>query len=238
MEIGLTVVLLNSTPNINETIAAAGRLCYSNSTIGDLIMKFYNEGDSAAKMVHKLVKLGHLSVLEHVSFTFGIEGISRACTHQLVRHRLASYSQQSQRYVRADDPNYIIADSIKHSELFERVVKHLCGTAELYGDLIAGGIPEEDARGILPNAVETKIVMTMNARELIHFFEKRCCQRAQQEIRSMAHEMLMLCRQTAPEIFNYVGPKCVSSACPEGNMSCGKQREMKELYNVGFVSDV
>jgi thymidylate synthase (FAD) len=168
--------------------------------------------------------------LEHVSFTFGIEGISRALTHQLVRHRLASYSQQSQRYVKTEDFKYIVPYSIKNDKIalakFEKIMQSL---QEGYDELLKT-VPKEDARYVLPNAVETKIIVTMNARELVYFFKLRGCKRAQWEIRNLAIEMLKLVKKVAPIMFKNSGPSCLKGPCTEGEMYCGKIDEVKEFF--------
>lgn len=225
----MKVKLLNSTPQPEKTIAMAARLCYSDSSITELSEKV--EGISYEKFLGKILKMGHLSVLEHASFSFGIEGISRATSHQLVRHRLASYSQQSQRYVTAKKPEYVIPPSIEGDDekrqKFEEAVKNVYG---LYKELVDSGVPAEDARFLLPNAACTKIIVTMNARELLHFFKLRCCERAQWEIRDMATRMLKLVKNEAPFIFKDSGPSCVAGKCGEGEMTCGKAKEIKGKF--------
>jgi len=228
----MKVSLLQHTPDPERSVALAARLCYSPASIAELAEKL-SQSDIAV-FLEKIMSLGHQSVLEHVSFTFGIDGISRACSHQLVRHRLASYSQQSQRYVtfKGDDFPLVIPETIsvseKRTELFSKAVK---AAAEAYRELVADGVPAEDARFVLPNAAETKIIVTMNARELLHFFELRCCERAQWEIRALAVEMLRLVKPTAPVIFSSAGPACISGGCPEGAMTCGKIREVREQFS-------
>jgi len=167
---------------------------------------------------------GHFSTLEHASYTFAVDGVSRALTHQLVRHRLASFNQQSQRYVKfIDGLNVITPESIsgdaERQKVFDEAIE--AGLAA-YEKLIEAGVPAEDARYLLPNAAETKIVITMNVRELLHFFEMRCCNRAQWEIRELAWKMLNLVKPTAPFIFMDAGPGCVRGFCPEGKMTCGE----------------
>ena len=225
----MLVQLLTHTPNPEQVVAAAARLCYSDSSIEKLLGQ---TPDKAAKLLQKILELGHFSVLEHASFTFGIEGISRACSHQLVRHRIASFSQQSQRYVSHDQPfAAVIPESISaQPALSDRFAAHMQKTHELYRDLLAAGIPAEDARFVLPNAAATKLVMTMNARELHHFFVLRCCRRAQWEIRAMAKEMLRLARKASPLLFAESGPGCLHGPCPEGAMTCGAIREVREEY--------
>jgi thymidylate synthase (FAD) len=225
----LNVELLAHTPDCEKIIASAAKLCYSPSEIKG-IMEGLNE-EKTKKFLDKLMSMGHESPIEHVSFTFGIEGVSRSLTHQLVRHRIASYSQKSQRYVKEGQFEYIIPPTIKDDEVSEYLFKDLMSrTQEVYNTLIANGIPPEDARFVLPNACETKIVCTMNARTLMNFFHHRCCERAQWEIRELATQMLMLVKEVAPTLFKYAGPSCISGKCPEGNMSCGKMTEKKKQF--------
>lgn len=227
----MNVSLLQHTPEPELTVALAARLCYSPVTIDELKEKLSRADISL--FLDKIMSLGHQSVLEHVSFTFGIEGISRACSHQLVRHRLASYSQQSQRYVefKGDAFPHIVPASIagdaRRSSVFDRAVQ---AAAEAYRELVDDGVPAEDARFVLPNAAETKIIVTMNARELLHFFTLRCCERAQWEIRAMAIEMLRLVKPLAPVIFRGAGPECVAGACPEGTMTCGNAVGVRAFF--------
>ncbi len=225
----MKVTLLNFTPVPEKTVALAARLCYSDSTIEELEDRV--KGISYEKFLGKILKMGHLSVLEHASFTFGIEGISRATSHQLVRHRLASYSQQSQRYVKFEKPEFVtppaIQDDKEKKRRFDNAVKNIY---KLYKELVDEGVPAEDARYLLPNAAATKIIVTMNARELIHFFNLRCCERAQWEIRDMATRMLKLAKKEAPYIFRYSGPACVAGACSEGEMTCGRPKEIREKF--------
>jgi thymidylate synthase (FAD) len=225
----MRVQLLTHTPDPEQVAAAAARLCYSDASIDQLLER---APEQAPKLLRKILDMGHLSVLEHANFTFGIEGISRACSHQLVRHRIASYSQQSQRYVSYDEPfEAVVPESLAdRPELAARFREHLASTHALYRELLDAGIPAEDARFVLPNAAATKLVMTMNARELHHFFALRCCRRAQWEIRAMAKEMLRLVRQTAPLLFQTAGPGCLRGACPEGSMSCGEAAEVRKEY--------
>jgi thymidylate synthase (FAD) len=211
-------------------VALASRLCYSPIGIAELEESWTDE--KAGRLIEKIMALGHYSVLEHAVFTFGIEGISRATSHQLVRHRLASYSQQSQRYVQADKAfERVVPPSIEGKPaLRKRFEKHLEETGRLYRDLTGAGIPAEDARFVLPNAAATKIIVTMNARELRHFFRLRCCQRAQWEIRAMAELMLGHVRRTAPRLFAKAGPGCVGGRCPEGKMACGRIKDVRKAY--------
>lgn len=220
METKINVKLLNYTPAPANIIARAARLCYSRSEIDDLLEQMTEE--KCEKLLKKLMQLGHESPMEHACFTFAVEGISRACSHQIVRHRIASYSQQSQRYVDSKNFNYIIPPSIKKNESakqrFEEIMVKIGRAYEELKEVA----PKEDARFVLPNAGETKIIITMNARSLKNFFKHRTCTRAQWEIREMAQRMLKICKETAPLLFEGMGPDCVSEKiCPEGTMSCG-----------------
>lgn len=170
---------------------------------------------------------GHESVLEHAVFTFRVEGLSRAALAQLTRHRLASFSVQSQRYVRINGIDLVMPESIRNSDFYEEARSLLEDVMNLYRRMVDAGIPAEDARYVTPQAVPTSLIMTMNARELRHFFSLRCCNRAQWEIRHLADEMLKLCKQTAPEIFRDAGPGCVSKGCPE-KIACGTPRQKGE----------
>ncbi|MDU0457437.1 MAG: FAD-dependent thymidylate synthase [Geobacteraceae bacterium] len=224
------VTLIEHTPNPERTVALAARLCYSPSSINDLREKLADS--DIESFLEKIMSLGHHSVLEHASFTFGIEGISRVTTHQLVRHRIASFSQQSQRYVsHKEEFTSIMPDTIAANPEARQIFAFMSETVhKAYAQLVEMGIPAEDARYILPNAAETKIIMTMNARELLHFFALRCCQRAQWEIRQMSVEMLRLVKQVAPVIFRDAGPGCVVGPCPEGRFCCGQTQEVREFY--------
>ena len=218
----MNVKLLAYTPDPERTVACAAKLCYAAADI-DTVMEGLTE-EKTSSFINMLSELGHESPVEHASFTFAIDGVSRALTHQLVRHRLASFNQQSQRYVKFKDGlPYVKPESIaavpEADELFEGIMD---GVQRAYARMLELGVPAEDARFILPNAVETKIVVTMNARELLHFFELRCCNRAQWEIRELAHRMLELVRPVAPFVFMDAGAPCVRGACPEGKMTCGE----------------
>ena len=239
-EAKLKVILLSHTPKPEETVAMAAKLCYSPSDIKSLKSK--TEAKDQKTFVEKLMKMGHMTPIEHSSFTFAIEGISRACSHQLVRHRLASYSQQSQRYVSEEAGfDYVIPPIIKEDrELKENFTSFMKKAQAAYNNMVKklnekgvkGESANQDARFILPNAAETKIMVTMNARELLHFFRQRCCNRAQWEIRRMSEEMLRLVKKTAPTIFHKAGPGCLYAPCPEGDYSCGKVKEVRKKYGV------
>lgn len=224
----MEVKLLRYTPEPDKTVAMSARLCYSPIGAAELEEKISDE--QTGKLVRKLVNMGHFSTLEHVSFTFAIEGVSRVLTHQLVRHRIASYSQQSQRYVQEHNFANIMPPSIsarpEAKAKFEAINKEI---QRLYTEWTEMGIPAEDARYILPNAAETKIVVTMNARALHHFFELRCCSRAQWEIRALAEKMLLEVKKIAPALFENAGPTCVTQGiCHEGAMSCGRLASMQK----------
>lgn len=236
----LNVRLLSYTQNPEQTIAAAMRLCYTKLDVDALLEQITL--DKANEMVAKALGLGHLSVLEHASFTFAVEGISRACSHQLVRHRIASYSQQSQRYVDLSEKDLseyrVMPDSIADNmEAHADFGKALAAIDWAFQGLTQKGIPGEDARFILPNACETKIIITMNARTLLHFFEHRCCKRAQWEIRAMADEMLRLAKEVSPTIFAKAGPTCQTQGyCREGQQSCGGAPTLEALVSFWATS--
>ena len=218
----MQVKLVRYTTEPERTVAMSARLCYS--PIGAAQLEERISDEQAAKLVRKLVSMGHFSTLEHVTFTFAIEGVSRVLTHQLVRHRIASYSQQSQRYVKEHDFETIVPPSIaKNPEAKAKFDALMTQIQDLYNEFTAAGVLAEDARYILPNAAETKIVCTFNARSLLNFFSLRCCTRAQWEIRALANEMLRQVKEVAPVIFENAGPTCVSEGvCHEGEMSCGR----------------
>jgi len=235
------VTLIQHTADPEELIAAAARLCYAEQT--DDILE--QDPDGAGKFVAMLKQVGHLSPIEHASFTFLVEGVSRAMTHQLVRHRLASYSQRSQRYVRHAEFDYIVpprlagktvdadGQAVDAVEYFRRTMELIADRYRKLNEALgaSGQASNEDARYVLPNACETKIFITMNARELLHFFEERLCLRAQWEIRGVAEQMLAQAKKAAPSIFDGAGPKCIRAGrCPEGKMTCGQYAEIKLRY--------
>ena len=229
----MKVILLRHTLSPEETVALAAKLCYSKSTISDLNEKISSKDQSG--FIAKLMDMGHESVLEHASFTFGVEGVSRVLLAQLTRHRIASFSVQSQRYVSYENGfGYIIPDSIAAlgEEYAERFHEQMKTIESWYTDwqklLGTGEKSNEDARFVLPNACETRIMVTMNVRELRHFFSMRMCNRAQWEIRRMAEEMFRLCFETAPALFMNAGPACIRGKCPEGEKSCGQAARIRE----------
>lgn len=249
----MKVSLIAYTPNPEKVVAAAAKLCYSNAHIDTLLDGLTEE--KSKEFVKMLASMGHESPTEHVSFTFAIEGVSRTLLAQITRHRIASYSVQSQRYVNLKEFEFVTPPEIQNDpaslEEFNKSMElagenYLKVTAILKeshkAQMLAKGMDEkaadraaekqalEDARFILPNACTTKMIVTMNARSLNNFFAHRCCNRAQWEIRSLADEMLKLVWQVAPALFVRSGPPCVSGPCPEGKMSCGQAQEMRDKY--------
>ena len=251
----LKVELLEYTQNPERVVAAAAKLCYSSSDIEGLLDGLTPE--KTQTFIEHLMSLGHESPMEHVSFTFGIEGVSRALLAQITRHRIASYSVKSQRYVNETDFTYVIPPEIEKcpeaKEFFEKSMSESKHNYEelakiLYqkhfNRMVAEGMPPkkaeiqaekaaiEDARFVLPNACETKMIVTMNARSLYNFFRLRCCNRAQWEIRELATRLLFLVREVAPVLFSKAGPGCVYGNCTEGMMSCGKMEEMRIKFMI------
>ena len=233
---GMRVELLDLSEGAIDLLYKAYRQCYSSGFVADM----KEEGEERKRaFLREMISSGHTSPLEHVKFTFAIEGVSRALTHQLVRYRIASYSQQSQRYVNMEEFDYIIPPSIMaHEDLkeeFERVIEEIRrGYKRLLQGLKERGIKgeeaQQDARFLLPQATETKIVVTMNCRELLHFFSQRCCQRAQWEIRTLAERMLKICQERLPVVFEGAGAKCqILGYCPEGRFSCGRYPTKEEV---------
>ena len=249
----MKVTLISHTPNPEKTIACAAKLCYANTTVGQVYDGLTDE--KAASFVEMLASFGHESPIEHVSFTFGIEGVSRALLAQITRHRIASFSVQSQRYVNKDGYSYITPPEIAKDEEAMRVYEEaMRADLAAYNELtrilkekhtkmfLNEGMSEkeaakkaekkaiEDARFVLPNACDTQMIVTMNARSLYNFFKHRCCNRAQWEIKALADEMLPLVCEVAPTLSKTAGPSCYAGACTEGNMTCGHAKEMREFY--------
>jgi thymidylate synthase (FAD) len=224
----MQVSLLYHTEQPERAVATAARLCYAPIGAAELME---NMSDSQVSQVLSVImNSGHFSALEHASYTFAVDGVSRALTHQLVRHRLASFNQQSQRYVTAtSDPEVVVPHTVDSDPELSAIFNTAIDTAyNTYAQLVEAGIPAEDARYVLPNACITKIVVTMNVRELLHFFEVRCCRRAQWEIQELAIKMLELVEPTAPYIFMDAGAPCRRGPCAEGKMSCGEPFERVE----------
>jgi len=227
------VKLLAYTPNPDKLCALAAYMTFTGKQADELMD--YLTPEKIASIIATVIEAGHHSVIEHANFTFFISGISRVCSHQLVRHRLASFSQLSQRYVKVEDPDYFvypkrIEKSEEAKKIFDDTIKNINAS---YKRLIEIGIPTEDARFVLPNATKTDIVVTMNARELHHFFGLRCCNRAQWEIRELANKMLEQVKEVAPIIFKNAGARCEQLGyCPEGKHSCGKYPTLSELKGV------
>lgn len=227
----MRILLVDHTAEPELTVAAAARLCYSKKNPSEL--KKDLQRDEAARLLRMIYELGHLSVYEHASFTFAVEGISRVTSHQLVRHRIASYSQQSQRYVNLTGlEEFVVPQSFRKTEMFEKIRDFFMEASKIYEELISNGVPIEDARYVLPQAVSTNIVVTMNGRELHHFFKLRLCRRAQWEIREMAARMLSEVLKVAPVLFERAGPSCFSAGiCSEGRMTCGRRvRSQSEIF--------
>jgi len=213
----MKVKLLKYTPNPEKVCAAAAMTSYKSEGTSEILEKL--DLEKARETLRKVMGYGHYSVIEHASFTFSVEGVSRALTHQLVRHRLASYTQQSQRYVTYETlEHYVTPKSILENKEAKKIYDDaLMSISDTYQKLLKHGVPKEDARFVLPNAAKTNILITMNARELRHFLNLRCCARSQWEIREMAMEMLKQLKQVAPAIFENAGPSCVELGyCPEG----------------------
>lgn len=294
----LKVKLLSYTPNPEEVVASAAKLCYSPVGVNEIIEKL--DSQNVEKFIEKLASIKHLSPFEHVSFSFAVEGVSRTLTHQLVRHRLASYSQQSQRYVKETMFDFIIPPAIKDNKKAKEIfIKHMEDSQKAYDDIVRELMIDkifdsekyydwykeitkletvednndwnvkdiydnllkarnddkldeylglfkkefpkehsalekeaiEDARYVFPNAAETKIVVTMNARSLINFFSLRCCNRAQWEIRELADEMLTQVIKVAPAIFANSGAPCTYGKCTEGKMTCTAPRTLESIIN-------
>lgn len=207
----MRVALIRYTPEAADLVGEAAAIC--------------TKSDDIDRSRRGAMASGHTSVAEHASFSFLIEGVSRSLLAQLTRHRIASFSVESQRYVQMENMEYVTPATIAANDsaraAYDRLMERI---EEMYHLLIEHGVPAEDARYVLPNATCTRLVVTMNARELLHFFSLRCCNRAQWEIREMADQMLMLCRNAAPQLFSKAGPGCVTGRCPEGKMSCGRPR--------------
>lgn len=249
----MKVILISHTPNPEKTVAAAARLCYSPATVERVLDGMTDE--KAAGFVSMLSEIGHESPIEHATFTFGIEGVSRSLLAQITRHRIASFSVQSQRYVNENCFEYVIPPEIEADpEAKECYIKAMDRIQDDYDKLtdilkqkhykifLEKGQDEktatrnaekkaiEDARFVLPNACTTKMMLTMNARSLHNFFAHRCCYRAQWEIRNLAKEMLKLVLEVAPNLFSKAGPPCLNGPCPEGKMSCGNTKDVREEY--------
>ncbi len=249
----MNVKLLAYTPAPERAVACAAKLCYAAADI-DTVMDGLTD-EKAGSFLDMLTEIGHESPIEHASFTFGIEGVSRSLLAQITRHRLASYSVQSQRYVKESSFEFVVPPEIaaipearrEFLMAMEEDQRHYEKLSELLQrkhetEFLAEGLCEkearrkaekkaiEDARFVLPNACATKLICTMNARSLMNFFTHRCCNRAQWEIRELAVEMLKLVREAAPNMFRKAGPPCLRGSCPEGKMSCGKMSRVRESF--------
>lgn len=228
----MQVKLMTYTPEPEKIIASAAKLCYSNCEASEIMENLTEKNTD--KFVGMLESMGHQSPFEHPSFTFSIDGLSRSASHQLVRHRHASFSQRSQRYVGERSFNFVVPELIRSNdkileEFFMAMTNAESAYNKIVDSLILSGIDEktafENARAVLPNACETSLVVTMNVRELHHFFKMRCCNRAQDEIRGIADEMLRICKEISPVLFKHAGAPCMSGQCNEGKMACGHPRK-------------
>lgn len=253
----MKVKLLCHTENCEKIVAFAAKLCYSGATIDELIEKETEQNN--ASFVEMLAKLGHESPLEHVSFTFGVEQVSRALLAQITRHRLASFSVQSQRYVSEENFSFVVPPEIEQNEEMFRLFSNFMNESKVaYSKLLEGlnkinldklegsGLANdvakmkaqkrscEDARFVLPNACCCKFIVTMNARSLLNFFKLRCCNRAQWEIRQLAFKMFSLVVDVAPSLFKNAGPNCVRHGCTEGKMTCGLAAEVRNKFKLVF----
>lgn len=254
----MKVILISHTPDPEKLVATAAKLCYSSSNITTVYDSLNSE--QTANFLTLLSDLGHESPIEHCTFTFGIEGVSRALLAQITRHRIASFSVQSQRYVKENNFEFVVPPAIKEDEQLSTIFQDCMNsaidgynniadilTAKYAKEYIQNGIDEkkannlaskkaiEDARFVLPNACDTQMMVTFNARSLLNFFKHRCCNRAQWEIKAVADEMLKLVIQVAPSIFSKAGPACLYKPCPEGKMTCGKAKQVKQYY-LDFLS--
>lgn len=218
-EQAMNVTLLGCTPDPEKLPALAAKLTHSKAAPEELTQSSENELQA---ILSEVLKFGHTSVIEHTTFSFAISGVSRSLTHQLVRHRIASYAQQSQRYVNLEEPSYVTPPKIKKDQSLRKAYDDTMNTIwEQYNALLKIGIPAEDARYVLPNATCTNIIVSMNARSLLNFFELRCCLHAQWEIRQLAQKMLSIVKELAPTIFDKAGPACKTKHyCPEHKTDC------------------
>lgn len=232
-KVNMRVHLLDHTPAPVAIGNIAASVCYSGKPIEEIIKR---QVTSTSKSLKSAMDSGHTSILEHMTFTFAVSGVSRALLAQITRHRIASFSVQSQRYVSMGGGfDYVVPPSIEAlgEEAAAEFVRQMetmeiwyAAWQERLGN--AGERSNEDARFVLPNACATQFVFTMNARELLHFFSLRCCARAQWEIRNLATQMLHICREVIPEIFEFAGPACIKGKCPEGKRSCGHPWDMEK----------
>jgi len=219
------VFLISNTENPEKTCAAAALTSYWYKGASETYEKLTKK--EIEDILEKVIGYGHISVIEHASFTFSIEGVSRACTHQLIRHRIASYTQQSQRYVELKD-GFVVPKNLEKNEKYLETLESI---KKVYEELLKT-TTKEDARFILPNSAKTNIIVTMNSRELLHFFKLRCCNRAQWEIQEMAWKMLKMCKEKAPLIFENAGPPCITKGeCPEGDLACDVWKSLEGKKN-------
>lgn len=227
----LHVELLSYTPDPANLIGLAGRMCYSDAGIEGIKEKINREEQNG--FIEKIIKLGSKSILDHINFTFAVEGISKRLSRQLATYKLTSLSQKPEKYIKADNGfKYIIPESLANKPekltLFTELMQDI---SDLFVKLVKKGVSEEDACYILPDACETKLILTMSAGELIPFFEVNCCNNAPWEIKSLADLMIQECIKTVPAIFKFTGPGCLFGPCPEGDETCGDEEEMRRKYH-------
>lgn len=236
----MKVCLLSSLDNQNllDIIYAACRQCYSSDSVGDHFPYINVSNEEKEKLIQHVIKSGHHSTIEHVSFTFAISGITRAIAQQLTRHRLASFSMQSQRYCDSSNSMIRIPEVLdKSTTIYKKFSELTDECVNFYKYMVNEcDIPTEDARSILPINVLTNIVVTMNCRELIHFFSERLCKTAQKEIRDLAKMMLEICQKKLPAVFKSIGPKCHQLGyCPESKKrSCGRKPLKDDVFEVYY----
>lgn len=226
----MKVTLITHTPEPEKVVAAAAKLCYSSAVDIDTILDGLTQ-EKSEEFIKHLMSMGHTSPLEHISFTFGVEGVSRVLLAELTRHRIASYSVRSMRYVSESEFGYIVPNSIKSKGLDKEYENIIESCRELYNKMVDVGVPKEDARMVLPNSTHTRIIFTMNLRSLLNFLSLRECTRAQWEIRSMANKIAEICKEKFPVLFSTAGAACVNKGyCPEGDKSCGIAPTMEQLH--------
>ena len=233
-EVKPQVKIISKPENILRTVYTACRTCYSaDSPININNCDKAQDEEKALSLIKKVVSSGHYSTIEHVQISFAISGISRACSHQLVRHRLMSFSQKSQRYVREKEQfDYIVPPTIlKQPDLYEKYQNFMRETTKLYLEMTEKGIPAEDARFILPNAAATSMVASLNLREMIHLANLRLCTRAQSEIRTLVKLMCDELISTEPWLKDYLTPKCEQAGFCDEDKSCGRKPKKEELIN-------
>lgn len=194
-----------------QHLATIANRCYTNLTFSDIIDKIHDGRLNAETLIERLIKSGHMSIFEHVLFTFNIEDISVACLGQLTRHRLASFSVRSLRYnnlAKDEDINVVIPEGLEYRDVNEIYLKSITDSYNNYCKLIEKGYLPEQARYVLPQGIKTSLIMSMNLRELFHFFELRNCNRADKEIHQLAQLMLKELDKESKFLFSFVKRSC------------------------------